>query len=514
MSRSRIMAVATAAALVVGGLLFAQPAAADIITGNAKTECQSAGFADGVKLDTGDPGTYVYPDGPWDPDDIDGLELTVTILDSSSFEWSSNTFMDGVLVKRGPGYTVFAGGTSGEEELTVKFGISHITFCIGDAPEEQVSVEKDVSTSYDRRHDWSLDKSVDQSDVWLYAPGGGGSGTGTVNWSIDVGYEGYTDGNHLVYGDITVTNDGEGAVGIVSVTDLMAGMDVAVSCEVDLSEGPALLEPGEQLECSYSQSVEGMVEGVNVATAMTATGGEYESDEMPIAWGDPTNEYDANVKLTDISDIAGESTETFSAPNGGSIDYSNEFSWDDYDECGDYTYNNTATLTSDTPQLSLAKVTGPLPLEDSETVTVHVQCVTFEGETAWAANMGPGTDRYTKKGNWATYVTYTGGTKTYNLYAGQTTYVGTAKVEPSGAGVKITVDLIDGWDYAENGANLKVQHYTSKPSGNPSPGLFASHTTCTGDPCMTGTIPKPAATTYYGIHVDVGQWVPDPDFGP
>jgi hypothetical protein len=508
------MAVATAAALVGGGLLFAQPASADITTGNAAVECQSAGYEDGVKLDTGGAGTYVYPDdGPWEPDDIDGLELTVTITDSKTFEWSSNTFMDAVLVKRGPGYTVFAGGVEGEEQLTVQFGISHITFCFGEAPEEAVTVEKDVKTSYDRQHDWSLDKSVSKNDVWLYAPGSGGSGTGSVTWAIDVDYEGATDSNHLVYGDITVTNVGAGAVGVVSVTDLMSGMDVAVTCEVDLTLGPAFLEPGEELECSYSQSVDTKVEGMNVATATTLSGGVYDSDEMPISWGDPTNEYDANVKLTDISDIGGTSMDSFSAPFGGSIIYANEFSWDDYEECGDYTYENTATLTSNTAQVSLARVSGPLPLEDSESVTVHVQCLVFDGETAWAANMGPGTDRYNKRGNWATYVTYTGGEKTYNLYAGQTTYVGTAKIEPSGAGVKVTVDLIDGWEYGD-GANLKIQHYTSKPSGNPSPGLFASHTMCAGDPCMTGTIPKPAATTYYGIHLDVGQWVPDPDFGP
>jgi len=140
-----------------------------------------------------------------------------------------------------------------------------------------------------------------------------------------------------------------------------------------------------------------------------------------------------------------------------------------------------------------------------------VQCLLFQGETAWAANAGAGTLRYTPKGNWATYVVADASGKTYNVYAGQTMYVGTATLSAvSGGSVTITIDLVDGWDYASGGgANLKVQGYASAPSGNPAPGRFAHHVTCTTDPCTTPAIP---ANSYYGIHLDVGRWVPDPSF--
>jgi precorrin-3B methylase len=60
--------------------------------------------------------------------------------------------------------------------------------------------------------------------------------------------------------------------------------------------------------------------------------------------------------------------------------------------------------------------------------------------------------------------------------------------------------------------NLKVQHYASAPSGNPSPGLFAHKKTCdTSESSCWIDVP---AAKFYGVHVNVGTWVPDPNFGP
>jgi hypothetical protein len=218
------------------------------------------------------------------------------------------------------------------------------------------------------------------------------------------------------------------------------------------------------------------------------------------------------VTLSDVGDLPTPVDVPFTAPNGGQVTYSHDFAWADYgaDDCGTHTYDNTATLSSS--QVGLAAVSGPLPLTDSASLNVHVQCYVFQGETAWAANTTAGTLPYnTKKGgNWATYVKYPQDDNVYNLYAGQTMLAGTATITPAGAGlVQVTVDLTGPWDYAEGGTNLHVQGYDKAPSGNPSPGLFASHTTCTGDPCTTAPIPLKA---FYGIHLDVGKWVPDPSF--
>ena len=516
----RTMAIVAGAALVLAGALAVQPAAADVIgpQGGPTAECQAAGFDYGVKLDTGTPGDYSYPSvgswsGPGAPYTAP-TSLKVTINGDNTFDWwDAVPAVAGVLVKAGTGYTILPGGTSGEGTPSNGKGISHITFCYNDdqnEPEEHLTVTKTVNTSWDRRHNWKLDKSVDVHDVYLYAPGGMGSGTATVNWTVKVDYVAPpTDGNYKVWGSITVLNDGETAVAVNEVTDtLTVGMvdtSLTVDCGQDLAAMPKALAVGESMVCTYEHWPSEKIDGYNTATASTLTGNTYESLPVDVVFGaEPTNETDETVTVTDVSDIDGEQSKTFHAPTGGSLEYSHTFEWADFEECGDYSYDNTATLTSKDSDLWQ---------QDSETVNVHVQCVVFQGETAWAANMGPLTDRYTKKGNWATYVTYTGGTKTYSVYAGQTMYAGTATIAPAGAGyVTITVDLAAGWDYAENGAYLKVQGYTSKPSGNPEPGLFASHTLCTGDPCTTAPIAYNGGTMYYGIHVDVGKWVPDPNF--
>lgn len=516
----RTLSIAAGVALVIAGALAVQPAAAEVIgpQGGPTAECKAAGYDFGVKLDTGSPGEYSYDDdGNWTPDGLP-LTLDVTIHEDNTFSWSNaDPPVAAVLVKAGTGYTILPGGTSGSGTPSSGKGISHITFCYDDEPqnepEEHLTVTKTVETSFDRQHHWTLDKSVDSHDVYLYAPDGGGPATATVTWTVDVGYVAPpTDSEFWVSGTITVLNDGDGAVAVADVVDtITVGLDetdVMVDCGVDFTLGPVPLAEGQSLNCTYAHEVDGKIDGDNTATAITVGGTSYESLPMPINWGDPANETDESVTVTDVSDLLGEQSMTFDAPTGGTLQYSHTFDWADYaelDECGDFSYDNLATLTSDDSALELV---------DSETVNVHVQCLVFEDETAWAANAGPGTLPYnTKGGNWATYVQYPNTApvvKTYDVYAGQTMFVGTATITPIGGGmVTVTVDLTGDWEFADVGSNLKIQTYAAAPKGNPSPGQFAYKTTCMTDPCTTGPIP---VAKYYGIHMDVGIWMPDPMF--
>jgi hypothetical protein len=215
----------------------------------------------------------------------------------------------------------------------------------------------------------------------------------------------------------------------------------------------------------------------------------------------PTEEINETVNVKDISDLFGEvHLGTVTAPNGDTFPYDKDFAWVDYgqEECGSHEYDNTATIV-ETGQSAAA------------TLKVNVQCFVFEGETAWAANGDtPGQLRYTKRGNWATYVAYA--EKCTTLFAGQTIDVGTVCFSGVVDGqVTITVELDVLWEFEDVAENLKVQDYASAPSGNPSPGLFDHKKTCdaTG-PCEI-VVPE---NNYYGVHANVGQWVPDPDFGP
>ncbi|WP_137846453.1 hypothetical protein [Microbacterium sp. 2FI] len=538
------LAIAASVALVAAGLIAAPPAFAEddpggIITGNAARECRSAGYDLGVKLNTGDTGTYVYEtEGPWEPDGLD-LDLEVTINADGTFSWVNNDpppTIAAILVKAGTQYDVFvipAGTDSGSGlEPSDKYDISHITFCFGDddEPRESLKVEKSVYTSYDRTHDWSVTKSADPAEVWLYAPNGNGPGEAEVEWSVDVSYDGYTDSGHMVFGEIVVLNDGPTVAPIADVTDDLSDWadPVAVACEseegpIDFTLGTYFLEPGDMIGCTYGVEVDSMIGGTNTATATTAGGSYYHT--VDVEWGGPTTETNASITATDVSELfpGADKVWNYTAPTGGTETYSNTFAWDEYEECGDYSYDNTVTLTSSEPgvvgRLSATAIDAYLdPIDSaSASVDVHVQCQVFQGETAWAANTTAGTLKYnTKKGgNWATYVQYPNTApvqKVYNLYAGQTHLAGTATVTPVAGGVTVTVDLGGAWEFAGVGSNLKIEKYTSTaPSGNPSPGLFTYKTSCVSDPCTSGVIPL---AKFYGIHLDVGVWVPDPNFGP
>ncbi|MFM7329768.1 MAG: hypothetical protein ACKO3B_13680, partial [Bacteroidota bacterium] len=67
----------------------------------------------------------------------------------------------------------------------------------------------------------------------------------------------------------------------------------------------------------------------------------------------------------------------------------------------------------------------------------------------------------------------------------------------------ITIALNPGWSLQEVINPVKIQGYDTAPSGNPSPGRFASKGSS-----LTVTVP---AKAYYGIHLDVRQAVACPN---
>jgi hypothetical protein len=114
----------------------------------------------------------------------------------------------------------------------------------------------------------------------------------------------------------------------------------------------------------------------------------------------------------------------------------------------------------------------------------------YQEETAWAN--GP---RYISRGNWATYTPYQS-TDPVNVYAGQNMHAGTATMsEVSDGNVTITIALNEGWSFQDVGEPVKIQGYSVAPSGNPSPGRFATKSSS-----LSVTVP---AANYYGIHLDV-----------
>lgn len=370
-------------------------------------------------------------------------------------------------------------------------------FCPGGF--EELDVSKTAVTYFERTHEWDIDKKVETEfdyeldgtpKIWLYI---NGSGDETATWTVDVSYEGYQDSDWNVSGEITIENTGTLDAVITDIEDVLGGTLIDIDCDVSF---PYTLLVGETLTCEYSE--DGYVEGFNEVTVTTERD-EYFAD-AEIIWGDPDEEFYATVTIKDISDLFGTvNLGTVTAPDDAKFTYTKDFAWEDFgkDNCGSYLYGNLAKIVE----------TGQ---SDSAALKVNVQCFIFDGQTAWAANGDvPGELRYTNRGNWATYVEYA--EKTTSLFAGQTMLAGyvtfSAIIEDV---VAITVNLSGDWEFEDMSENLMVQDYAEAPSGNPAPGQFAWKDYATGD-SFSIVVP---ANNFYGVHVNVGKWVPDPDFGP
>ncbi len=118
----------------------------------------------------------------------------------------------------------------------------------------------------------------------------------------------------------------------------------------------------------------------------------------------------------------------------------------------------------------------------------------YQDDSAWGAGQ-----RYVLRGNWATYTTYSAGS-TVKIYAGQNKYAGNATLSQiTNGNVTITITLNEGWSLQAVSNPVKVQGYTVAPTGNPSPGRFASKGSS-----LTVTVPF---ANFYGIHLDVRQSV-------
>ena len=419
---------------------------------------------------------------------------------SETFEWDENFCGQSFTYEN----TAMIVGTEHEAEAILKVNIR----C------EDLLVTKEVFTYYERTHKWDIAKMVETENeefldgvpkIWLYADG---SGDETATWKVDVTYKGYEDSDFKVSGNIYITNDGQLDAEITSVVDVLGDdlIDVIVDCNVTFPYTlPVEVEGTNEhiLTCSYSKDVDSKIEGNNVVT-VTTTRDTY-SANAPIVWGEPDKEHLETVNIKDISILFGTlELGEVTAPNNKQFTYDKLFAWGDYDPylCEiPYTYTNTATIV-ETEQSA------------SATLKVNVQCLIFKGETAWAANGNqPLVYPYNPDdgGNWATYVKYA--EKTTYLFAGQTIHVGSVTFSAVvDSKVTITVALNAPWEFEGVYENLKVQDYAEPPSGNPAPGQFDHKITCSSENGLCSIVVP--ANNYYGVHVNVGWWMPDPNFGP
>jgi hypothetical protein len=226
----------------------------------------------------------------------------------------------------------------------------------------------------------------------------------------------------------------------------------------------------------------------------------------------PDGDYDTSTDQYGNAPVVSGPTITISNSDGQTFDWSISAG---YEVCAVIVKASTKALvyyypegaTGDTDLHSVIKQLVPLQYFDISHVTFCFNeadvgdC--YQEETAWADG-----NRYTQRGNWATYTPYPGDGTSVNIYAGKTTLVGTAMFADNGDGtVTITINLIGGtifyYDLNDLVAdeNLKVQDYDTAPSGNPAPGTFDGKATFdVGSTSGSITVPL---NNFYGIHLDI-----------
>ncbi len=179
-------------------------------------------------------------------------------------------------------------------------------------------------------------------------------------------------------------------------------------------------------------------------------------------------------------------------------------------------YKVTETLKDSWHQVSPASGVHIITLPDTDPCSPIVRSYDFENtqtvcfdETAWAANEGPWTNPFlqSQKGNWATYAVYNFGSgtatnpKKFNLYAGQTYFVGYLLVYDEGGYLYLKYDVVPegdpnqtykpgycpapGWKLDEYHFQVVDEFSGFTPfltkTGNPVPGRFKNNGQAVGD---------------------------------
>lgn len=327
--------------------------------------CQDLGYTYEFKLDL-DPASGEYTDA------ATGVKVTITnnaagdgVLDAWSATFEGNPFgIDAVIMKGGPGANVYVYNPEATADGNLvtptnpsngkPYGISHVSFCF----DFNVIVTKTADPSLKRTWTWNIEKKADQSSLTLSA-----GQSFIVNYTVKVSATS-TDSDWKVGGEIKVKNpDPNYAATLTSVTDVISkagdpDVVATVNCGVTF---PYNLPSGQTLTCTYTASLPNGDTRTNTATAATAGKVEGGSGTATVDFSKATiTQVDDKA---DVTDSLQGNLGTASAP-GTTFTYSRTLK---YDACGQYTYGNTASLTTNT-----TGATG----SSSWSVAVNVPCAT------------------------------------------------------------------------------------------------------------------------------------------
>jgi hypothetical protein len=225
-------------------------------------------------------------------------------------------------------------------------GISHVDFITVEAPAGELSVEKTATLAYDRVCEWDVEKEADTERIVL-----GAGESADINYTVTVTAEceDGVDGEGTVSGTITIENVGGLPVEDIVVVDTLNGNVIDVDC----GDFDGTLDPGESVECTYSES-QPIGDGSNhVAVSGTDTAGNETDDEFTAEYTDdgPANVVLGCVLLSDTHPEAALSDELLCVDGDGNFEpavYNYTVTVQtDPDECTSFNVNNTATIVDE-----------------------------------------------------------------------------------------------------------------------------------------------------------------------
>ncbi len=319
-----------------------------------------------------------------------------------------------------------------EQDVTVR--------CI---PSGLVFIQKSANSIVDEYFTWEITKTVvpQSQDHYLGEPG-------DVTWTVEVTRTSEGWSRHRIYGDVTIVNQGPGAVYVTDIKDVTdQGESIALACTVRDSDPLASFTSGVLavdviLDCSY-----GLYDGIevspdtteNVVTVTTQVGGPY-SGAIPVSFENPTvipfndtmelhdptlPELEGIVVLDQNNHYEGSVTENFQnicQQQEGPFTFGdlNEDDWSDYFRTGERT--NTAWLEEVAIQsFNLAAVQDVSAL--SATAVAEVNC--------WIIDVDKTAESYWQK-DWTWEITKVASTDSISVTYPTTATIGyTVTVIPS-----------------------------------------------------------------------------------
>lgn len=222
-------------------------------------------------------------------------------------------------------------------------------------------ISKTATTTFTRSWDWSIDKSVDQPNLWLdfWQPG-------TVNYAVNVDGTA-ADSNWAVSGIITVTNPSTTEALTVTLTDVITGgLNATITADADCNlSGSTLTVPINSVAtCPYARALPDSTNRTNTATI--ARNGYQIQATAPVTFGTPSTVTDECVVIADsyqgnLGSPCMTANDTVAHFGFG---YDREIG--PYPACYQLTVDNSASVTTtDTSTVD----------SDSQSVAVTVHCI-------------------------------------------------------------------------------------------------------------------------------------------